>query len=256
MYCPYFVDSFDPCKHIWAAILAADGARVFRGPSDVWLDTESEATDALDAGGLDQHRLEEDDKWRSKSRRPAHDPPPPAWRTFLEQVTPPASDTRPTRALPTGELIYVFDPACSATTGGLLIELMTRDRKKSGDWAKPRPLTLSRSDVARLPDERDRRILDAVCGAEQAYPSAGMFWDRYAVGLPVPSKFVLNLTLQRDLTPRFCDTGRLFLRVPPSPADSTSRDVTGSDRLGCRTRPIPRSHHRRRTHGIHHRWNV
>ena len=39
-----------------------------------------------------------------------------------------------------------FDPVRSAAVGGLLVELMARDRKKSGDWAKPKPFTMNRRD--------------------------------------------------------------------------------------------------------------
>src|SRR5207244_994240 len=110
----------------------------------------------------------------------------------------------------------------SVTARGLMIELLARERKKSGDWAKPKTVTINRGDIARLPDERDRRILEAVCGATQAYAYAGLAWAGYGVGLPVPSAFVLNLTLQRDLAPRLCETGRLLMRSPSNPADVRS----------------------------------
>jgi hypothetical protein len=73
-----------------------------------------------------------------------------------------------------------------------------------------------RRDVALLPDERDRRILDAVCGATHAYAYSG---DGDSASLPVLSTFLLNPTLQRDLVPRLCQTGRLLLRSAMSPAD-------------------------------------
>ena len=38
--CPYFEESREPCKHVWAAILAADAARVFQVPPDLWLDSD------------------------------------------------------------------------------------------------------------------------------------------------------------------------------------------------------------------------
>jgi hypothetical protein len=145
--------------------------------------------------------------------RPA---PPPAWQTFLAHVTPSQSDVVPARALHTGELIYVLDLARSERAGGLLIELLTRERKKSGEWAKPKTLTITRRNVALLPDERDRRILDAVCGATHAYAYSG---DGYGASLAVPSPFLLNPTLQRDLASPLCETGRLLMRDAMSPAD-------------------------------------
>jgi superfamily II DNA or RNA helicase len=253
--CPYFEGSIEPCKHIWATILAADQARRFHVPSDLSLDFDDDPTDAADLDDSDDGLLDEEvtpdlresgvrpgvrrfsaaqrraiaDRmkpyWSERRRRvapisrpvpPPRPAPPPAWQRFLSHVTPSQSDVVPARALHTGELIYVLDLARSAMAGGLLIELLTRERKKSGDWAKPKTLTITRRDVALLPDERDRRILDAVCGATHAYAYSG---DGYSASLPVPSTFLLNPTLQRDLVPRLCQTGRLLLRSAMSPAD-------------------------------------
>jgi len=253
--CPYFEGSIEPCKHIWAAILAADRARRFHVPSDLSLDFYDDPTDAADLDDADDGYLDEEvtpdlresavrpgvrgftaaqrgaiadrmkQYWSERRRRvapisrPAPPPrpaAPPAWQLFLSHVTPSQSDVVPARALHTGELIYVLDLTRSEMTGGLLIELLTRERKKSGDWAKPKTLTLTRRDIALLPDERDRRILDAVCGATHAYAYSG---DGYSAALPVPSTFLLNPTLQRDLAPRLCETGRLLMRSAVRPAE-------------------------------------
>src|SRR5204863_1351171 len=91
-------------------------------------------------------------------------------------------------------------------------------------WGKPRRVTMTRPDLARLPDERDRRILESLCGAEHGYGSYQPIWGGYGSGLPIPSQFVLNPTLERDLIPRLCETGRLMLAVA-SNADETHADV-------------------------------
>ena len=52
--CPYFAGAREPCKHIWATILAADEARIFRVPPDIWLDVEDTEIDAPE--------LDEDDE--------------------------------------------------------------------------------------------------------------------------------------------------------------------------------------------------
>lgn len=254
--CPYFTDTLDPCKHVWAAILTADRDRVFDVPHEIWLDTDEVApTPDEIAGFLDElagddalvgppsnagRRLTGDQRltvsqrmkqyWAERRRASAPGPraalvsrprpePPPAWQMFLSQVRPPVAAGPPTRALLTGELIYVFDPARSVAAGGLLVELVARDRKKSGDWARPRPFALNRRDIAGLPNDGDRRVLDAVCGAEPSHGPAGYGWSGYAGSLPVPSTFVLSHTLQRDLMPRLCETGRLLLRVAPNAVD-------------------------------------
>jgi len=254
--CPYFTDTLDPCKHIWAAILTADRDRVFDVPHEIRLDTDEvaptpdEIADVLDELAGDDgsfrppahargrlpgpQRLSVSQRmkeyWAERRRASAPEPreapaprprpePPPAWQTFLSQVRPPVVVAPATRAPLTGELIYVFDPARAVAAGGLLVELMTRDRKKSGAWARPRPFALNRRDIAGLPNQGDRRVLDAVCGAEPSHGPAGYGWSGYAGSLPVPSTFVLSHTLQRDLMPRLCETGRLLLRVAPNAVD-------------------------------------
>src|SRR5438128_1204426 len=123
--CPYFDGSIDPCKHIWAAILAADQARVFQVPADLRLDFDDEEIDVLE---LD----DPGDDYLERKSAPLH-ASGPAWQTFLSQVIPPPNEALPARALQTGELIYVFDLARSVTARGLMIELLARERKKSGD---------------------------------------------------------------------------------------------------------------------------
>src|SRR4029453_5798084 len=138
--CPYFERSIEPCKHIWAAILAADQASRFHVPADLSLDFYDGPTGAPDPddagdGYLDSEvtpELRESAErpgvrgftaaqrgaiadrrtqyWSERRRRMA-DPPrpaaPPAWQTFLSHVTPSQNDGVPTRALHTGELVYV-----------------------------------------------------------------------------------------------------------------------------------------------------
>src|SRR5262245_7313788 len=45
--CPYFEDHYEACKHIWAAILAADDAGSLQVPANVWLDCGEEEIDEL-----------------------------------------------------------------------------------------------------------------------------------------------------------------------------------------------------------------
>jgi superfamily II DNA or RNA helicase len=250
--CPHFDDTFEPCKHIWAAILAADAAKAFQVPDDIWIDTGEDRFDDSDLDDeIADEEIEGDDAflpgirrsrfspeqrqavvdrmkryWAARGRQaprqeppPPKPPPPPAWKQFLSQVTPSEAPAIRPRALPNGELVYVFDPARSAASGGVSIELLTRQRKQSGEWAKPRTVAMARSDITRLPDERDRWILDTLCGAMQAYGYTAP-WGGFGADVSVPGTFLLSLTQQRELTPRLCETGRLLLRLPQDPADA------------------------------------
>ncbi len=232
--CPRALDTGEPCKHVWAAILAADRAKAMAVPNDVWLDVAldldaaaqpetaeeffEEFGDALPA--LDSRAVRRTGHATTVGREPhvpnvrRQPPAPEPWRIFLSNVAPAPSEPAPVQALVTGELIYVFDPGRSAQAGGILIEAYSRDRKKSGDWTKPRLLNIARRDIGALPDPADRDLLHAICGADSAYfVGPGYGYAGYAGASPVPSSFVLNPTLQRELLPRFCATRRLFLRA-------------------------------------------
>jgi superfamily II DNA or RNA helicase len=190
--CPFCVDQGQACKHIWATLRAADDVRAFRVPDNAWLDVP---------GG------------RNPYGQHAAAPPPAAWQTFLTRVTTtPAS--APAHLLPRGELIYVFDLHRSRQADGLVLGIMMRERKQSGEWGKPKPANLEVGAVAGLTDMTDRRVLQTILGAERS-GYATTSWSGYHVSLPIPQEFVLNVTLQRDLALSLCESGRLFVRVTP-----------------------------------------
>lgn len=212
--CPQFVDNRTLCKHMWAAILAADDSHAFIVPPDMWVDFEDLDVDDYPTAHVGRKRA-----------RPVPQPPaqPPQWQVFLSRVAPPPADQLLARTAIGGELIYVLDVPRSAAAGAPLIELMSRARKKSGEWAKPKTVNLTLTDLTQLPDPRDRQILEIVVGAATSYGSSGTAWG-YHGGLPIPSAFSLNLTLQQELMPRICETGRLFTRGAGGRADQRSDD--------------------------------
>lgn len=221
--CPYFIGVAEPCKHIWAVIRAADQAHAFEAPDDVWLDIDLES--ALDETGDFGPPDARGGARFAASMRPLSalphvgaggalqaDGKTPAWKTFLTQASAPPAAT-PAHLLPRGELIYVLDIEGSAKSGELLVEVLARDRRKSGEWGKPKPVSFDRGLIPRLSDERDRVILEAIVGAQPSHSQFSRSWSGYHTGSPVPHAVALPLTLQRDLGPRLCDTGRLFARV-------------------------------------------
>jgi superfamily II DNA or RNA helicase len=218
--CPFFIGEAVACKHIWAVVRAADEAHAFEVPSDVWLDVDLEsALDDADDFGDPQQRARFAASLRSSSplsstddrAAAAHDRIP-TWKAFLTQaMTPPAST--PVHLLPRGELMYVLDVEGSARTGELLVEVFSRDRKKSGELGKPKPVSFDRGLIPRLADVRDRVILEAIVGAQPSHSSFSRPWSGYHTGMPIPAAVSLSLTLQRDLGPRLCETGRLMARV-------------------------------------------
>jgi hypothetical protein len=246
--CPAFDREFDPCKHVWATIVAVDRAGGLDLPAGAYLDPESPGADLedadLDADLLSLLDAEADDGtmapraglrtagpriteamrralsermrryWEELRRgrpggrqgRVPSPPPPPSWQVFLAQVGPMVqAAAAPVTA---DALFYLFDITRSPAAGGVLIDLVRRQRKRSGEWSAPKAAMLTRGDLPALPPD-DRHILQAVCGADTDL--AG--FDHYRQGLPVPQTFVLNPSLQADLLPRLCRTGRFVVRI-------------------------------------------
>jgi superfamily II DNA or RNA helicase len=221
--CPYFIGVAEPCKHIWAVVRAADQAHAFEVPADVWLDIDLESAldDTGDFATPDQRsHAPFSQSIRSLPRVPgvgergaaAADGTTPAWKAFLTQASAPPAPT-PAHLLPRGELLYVLDVEGSAASGEFLVEVLARERRKSGDWGKPKPVSFDRGLIPRLSDVRDRAILEAVVGAQPSHSYFARSWSGYHTGAPVPQAVALSLTLQRDLGPRLCETERLFARV-------------------------------------------
>ncbi len=230
--CPHFADNVGACKHIWATILEASAARQIDVPEHLWLNA---------VGGS-----------RPSPRAPAVVEP---WRAFLAYVADEGEDTVTSRS-PLGEVVFVTDSSSLGFGDNLRLELLTRVRRKSGEWGKPRTLRMSRQEIATLPDERDQDLLERLSGAARADVPP---WQRDAD--TVPQAVVLSPLLQRELVPRLCDTGRFLLAVPaatrkadtaylpivydPTPATFTLRieTVDGGHRVDgtftCGGQPVP-----------------
>src|SRR6185295_10875557 len=172
--CPYFIDTYDICKHIWAVILSAEAQAVPLlspgvEPDEVVL--EGLIPDDDDFGRQVEHERAWKPAMRPAARTAAPAPrlapqPPPPWRALIDTVGATVAATPPLRArLTSGQLLYVVDIAATQTGRALVIELMTRDRKKNGDWGKPKPAKVTVADVAALSDPAEREILQRLAGA-------------------------------------------------------------------------------------------
>src|SRR5712691_2988197 len=176
--CPYFIDQYDICKHVWAVILAAEAEAVplLRPgvtPDEVYL--EPLVPDDDDGDPKD----EDERVWTPAVRAPLLAPrrerqPPPPWRVLIDTVSATAPATPGLRPrIAAGQLLYVVDVAATTASGALVIELMTRDRKANGDWGKPKPARVTAADVASLPDPAEREILQRLAGARSFLEWAG-----------------------------------------------------------------------------------
>ena len=186
--CPHFADAVGACKHIWASILAASARASLDVPEHIWLNT---------VGAL---------------RRP---PTTTAavvepWRAFLAHVSADEGEAVSPRS-PLGEMVFVVDADDLASREDLHVELLTRTRRKSGEWGRPKAVRMTRKDLATLPEAGDRDLIERLCGAS---PSDTPRY--YGFEPQVPLAVDLSPVLQRDLVPLLCASGRFLLRVTPT----------------------------------------
>ena len=113
--------------------------------------------------------------------------------------------------LPPGhEIAYVVDIPASLSGNGLVLEVTTRNRKKDGEWSKPKGLCFSMSEIADLPDATDRQVLAILAGGREQvsglYSGYGYYYENTTV------QFHLSHALSEALLPMLCATGRGLLR--------------------------------------------
>jgi superfamily II DNA or RNA helicase len=206
--CLYF-DSDGPCKHLWAAILAAE--------SDGYLAATAAAPKlTLNCGdyGFDEESEEEyEEGFPLSARRPMAVPPAVpkslGWRKRIAEIShsaaPPAWSGEPWPAK--RQVLYTVDVAASLAAGSLIIFLSSREHKLNGGWTRSKILTLRRSQITQLPLPEDREILSAVAGGVQYYG-----WSDSALSYQVPSSCILPHPLAGMVMPLVARTGRCYLR--------------------------------------------
>lgn len=216
--CPYFIDRFEICKHIWAVILAAE-------TQSVPLTAPGVAPESVDLEPLYPDEPDDDDEalepWRPiaplrpTSRTPAA---PPAWRQLLDGITAAASGPVALRPrLVSGQLLYAVDAGASAKSDTLVVELMTRDRKINGEWGKPRPARVTGADIRAQADVRERHILERLLGARAYFDYGG--YDTFGQEL---ARLQIRGVLVSDIVPLLCATGRCVLRATAAPGPSSA----------------------------------
>jgi superfamily II DNA or RNA helicase len=236
--CDAFHNGEVPCPHVWAAVLAAERRGYLNGsgkkdPQYLVLDEEMLEDEPDDA----HERLEDDDPYGEEayrdsgrtsfgvfpstpgsSSRRARQPPDaaprgPTWKQSLASLHE-QSQRQATASpyfWPAGrELVYVVDVASTLLGGGLAVEVAYRERKKDGNWSKPRSQRIARDQVPNLPDPADRQIVACLLGAREhvggyAYPYYG-YYDTGAC------RYQLSSSMQETLIALMCRTGRCLLR--------------------------------------------
>jgi len=217
--CPYFERDAQPCKHAWAAVLAAEarGLPMARPAVEDGEFDEEFIDEALDEESDEgDEDLEEDpERWRT-SHFPVEGPL--GWRERLGFLRAAAAAQANTTLWPPGrEIGYTVDLQTSRESDALVIEVGQRERKASGEWTRLKPQKVPPSWVEQLPDSSDREVLELLLGARPATA-----WDPYGVYGPygqAPSTFRLSGPLSQVVLPKLCATGRCRLRASADERD-------------------------------------
>ena len=168
--CPYF-EGGEECKHLWAAILAADARGYLSVPAsdpNLYLECDYFGFDEEDEGeeGLFSPSLPP-----SAARVPVPKgppaPKPPAWQTQIVGISQQHFHTwEPVLNWPASrQILYAVNISSSEQARGLVISPLSRDALHDGTWKTLVSLNLKREQIAKLPSAEDREILSVLAGA-------------------------------------------------------------------------------------------
>jgi superfamily II DNA or RNA helicase len=207
--CAFFIDNDQPCKHLWATLLAADDAKhlsLLAGVKFPVMDTNAILEQSIEEeppalyDGLSQTP--------KPKRIPLRTPQPAAWKEQLTGILQ-AADTAAQsthQSWPVGaEVLYLIDIAASRSAKALILSVETREPKKSGGWKVTRPINLKRGNLPSLPSAEDREILSLLMGGSKQYP-----YTYSATYEPIPTAYQLPPLLAGTVASKIFGTGRCF----------------------------------------------
>ncbi len=243
--CPYPASFDEPCKHIYATLLAADDKHYLQGDgnnADLIIDLQVE-DDYEDYDNDDDDDDEEDNYYsyrtapkKAKSAAPQMSedarqrilaaqqarwglttarnlepppPPPPAWQQMLNGIAKvyQAQPKLPPLQWPSHrQMIYIVDlSAMQSTDQGIVLETYYREPLKSGEWSKLKSIGLRANQIPALPDEVDRTILSYLLGGREYYGYTYFYGSSN-------HRYQVSEHLAGQFLPLACQTGRCLIR--------------------------------------------
>ncbi len=203
--CPYF-STDGPCKHLWAAVLAAESRGHLSGLPDVPEGNMGRSADEFDAS------------WSSGAEPPIPKKPtakpvlasvPPPWKTRIAAVrsekTPSMVRDWPAKR----QIFYAVDLNASVAHAHVVLSLLTRDLKANGEFGRAVALRMQRGQIDSLRLAEDREILSSLAGAAEYYGFGGYTDAQYR---QIPASSALRYPLSKTVLQLAGRTGRLFLR--------------------------------------------
>ncbi|MFH1748145.1 MAG: DEAD/DEAH box helicase [Planctomycetota bacterium] len=139
----------------------------------------------------------------------------PAWQALLRQLPMNRVAGFAARRVDDSpiEPIYVFEVEDSLYSNSPVLSLAQQQLTASGKLGKVKKLSLSPDDIARIPDEADRKICLLLLGAS-AVDGPYTYYGRYAYQSEVASsKWNIPPPLQLELLPMLSATGRFLVRM-------------------------------------------
>lgn len=231
--CPYF-DSDGPCKHIWAAILAADEQNYLRGGGRNAPLSLVEADDYYDDYDDEYDRYEDedesdDDQLISGPITPFIPTSPrkdgaPNWKEQLAALGRAARSS----VAGTGDewsllrrIVYVIDVPATLDSQHLILDTLIQDRKQDGQWGKPRKQRIPRWQIGELPEPDDRQIFAMLAGSREQMEYSYYGYNYQDAYDTAPYRYRLTSPLPQIILPLIARTGRCFLKL-----NNYSDDVT------------------------------
>ncbi|HEY7116632.1 MAG TPA: SNF2-related protein, partial [Tepidisphaeraceae bacterium] len=185
------------CEHMWATVLTAQEDGWFAG-----------------AGGYGGYEEDYDDeygeRWRGTRRGAASSKreKTPRWKQALERLTsvgPAGSGGSGRQPWPASrELVYVIDREETLLGKGIVVEVCSREPKRTGELSKPKAARIAKDLIAELPRDEDRLVVAMLAGGDRA--EYGYYYNGES------SRYRLNQALARAALPVMCRSGRCLLR--------------------------------------------
>jgi superfamily II DNA or RNA helicase len=226
--CPAF--EREPCKHLWATILAVEGTGRLRGAAGggaLVMVPDFDDGDFYDFGASDSYD-DDGDEWPDDKydqpprnvvnrigdgRRPKERPT--SWK---EQLTALGLDSRAILAgageewPPTRRIIYVVDVQATLESQHLILDTLLQDLKQNGEWGKPRKQRIPRWQITSLPEADDRQIFAMLAGSREQSDYGYYGYDYQDAYDTAPFRHRLTAPLPQIVLPQIARTGRCYLK--------------------------------------------
>jgi superfamily II DNA or RNA helicase len=223
----------EPCKHLWATILAVEGSGHLRGDGangplemvvdfpyqdfnnedfydddDDWSDDEYEpqSRDAVSVSGGGRRSKEKPLSWKEQLRA-------------LGRVARAPIDGAGEKWPLTRRIIYVVDVQATLESQHLILDALIQDLKQNGEWGKPRKQRIPRWQITALPEASDRQIFAMLAGSREQSDYNYYGYDYQDAYDTAPFRYRLTAPLPQIILPMIARTGRCYLKPPGDSED-------------------------------------